>query len=132
VILTVVYVLLILAFVIALMGIANTLSLSIHERTRELGLLRAVDQTRDQTRAMVRGEAVTVALFGTAGGVGLAVFLAWALVQALAGEGFGSFAILTGTLAVVAVLGALVGVLAAVRPARRAARMDVLKAIATE
>jgi putative ABC transport system permease protein len=132
VILTVVYVLLILAIVIALMGIANTLSLSIHERTRELGLLRAVGQTRDQTRAMVRAEAVTVSLFGTAGGVGLGVFLAWALVQALAGEGFGSFAIPTGTLAVVVALGALVGVLAAARPAHRAARMDVLDAIATE
>jgi putative ABC transport system permease protein len=132
VILTVVYVLLILAIVIALMGIANTLSLSIHERTRELGLLRSVGQTRDQTRAMVRGEAVTVALFGTAGGVGLGVFLAWALVQALAGEGFGSFAIPTGTLAVLVALGALAGVVAAVRPARRAARMDVLEALSTE
>jgi putative ABC transport system permease protein len=132
VILTVVYVLLILAIVIALMGIANTLSLSIHERTRELGLLRAVGQTQDQTRAMVRGEAVTVALFGTAGGVGLGLFLAWALIQALAGDGFGSFAIPIGTLAVVFALGALVGVLAALRPARRAARMDVLEAIASE
>jgi putative ABC transport system permease protein len=66
--LTVVYILLILTIVIALMGIANTLSLSIHERTRELGLLRAVGQTRRQARAMVRGEALIVALFGTVGG----------------------------------------------------------------
>jgi putative ABC transport system permease protein len=76
--LTVVYVLLILAVVIALMGIATTLSLPIHERTRELGVLRAVGQTRCQTRTMVRGEALTVALFGTAGGVGLGLFLGWA------------------------------------------------------
>jgi putative ABC transport system permease protein len=130
--LTVIYVLLILAIVIALMGIANTLSLSIHERTRELGLLRAVGQTRPQTRAMVRGEAVTVGLFGTVGGLGLGLFLGWALVSALASEGFGSFAVPTVSLAVVFALGALVGVLAAVRPAHRAARMDVLSAIATE
>jgi putative ABC transport system permease protein len=130
--LNVVYVLLILAIVIALMGIANTLSLSIHERTRELGLLRAVGQSRRQLRAMVRGEAFTVALFGTVGGVGLGMFLGWAMVEALAGEGFTSFAVPTGSLAVVLALGALVGVVAAVRPARRAARMDVLSAIAAE
>jgi putative ABC transport system permease protein len=130
--LTVIYVLLILAIVIALMGIANTLSLSIHERTRELGLLRAVGQTRRQTRAMVRGEALTVALFGTVGGLCLGLLLGWALVSALASEGFGSFAVPTMSLAVVLALGALVGVLAAVRPAHRAARMDVLSAIATE
>jgi putative ABC transport system permease protein len=130
--LTVVYVLLVLAIVIALMGIANTLSLSIHERTRELGLLRAVGQTRAQTRAMVRSESVIVALFGTIGGVGLGLFLAWALVSALASDGFTSFAVPKLSLALVLALGALVGVLAAVRPARRAARMDVLAAIATE
>jgi putative ABC transport system permease protein len=130
--LTVVYVLLVLAIVIALMGIANTLSLSIHERTRELGLLRAVGQTRAQTRAMVRWESVIVALFGTIGGLGLGLFLAWALVSALAGAGFGSFAVPKLSLAVVVALGALVGVLAAVRPAYRAARMNVLSAIATE
>jgi putative ABC transport system permease protein len=130
--LTVIYVLLILAIVIALMGIANTLSLSIHERTRELGLLRAVGQTRRQTRAMVRGEALIVALFGTVGGLGLGVFLGWALVSALASEGLTSFAVPTLPVAVVLALGALAGVVAAVRPARRAARMDVLAAIATE
>jgi putative ABC transport system permease protein len=130
--LTVIYVLLILAIVIALMGIANTLSLSIRERTHELGLLRAVGQTRRQIRTMVRGEALTVALFGTAGGVGLGLFLGWALVSALAKQGFGSFAVPRLPLAVVLVLSALVGVLAAVRPAHRAARMDVLSAIATE
>ena len=130
--LTVVYLLLILAIVIAVMGIANTLSLSIHERTRELGLLRAVGQTRRQTRTMVRGEALTVGLFGTVGGLGLGLFLGWALVSSLASEGFGSFAVPKLSLAVVLALGALAGVLAAVRPAHRAARMNMLSAIATE
>ena len=115
--LNVVYVLLALAIVIALMGIANTLSLSIHERTRELGLLRAVGQTRRQLRSMVRGEAVTVALFGTAGGVGLGLFLGWAMVEALADEGFTAFAVPVTSLAVVLVVGALAG-----RARRRPAR----------
>src|SRR4030095_3217556 len=79
--LNVVYVLLVLAIVIALMGIANTLSLSIHERTRELGLLRAVGQTRRQMRSMVRGESVLIASFGAVGGLALGVFLGWALVR---------------------------------------------------
>jgi putative ABC transport system permease protein len=128
--LTVVYGLLVLAIVIALMGIANTLSLSIHERTHELGLLRAVGQSRRQLRAMVRGEALTVALFGTVGGVGLGLFLAWAMLEALADQGFTSFVVPTTSLAVVLVIGALVGVTAAIRPARRAARLDILDAIA--
>jgi putative ABC transport system permease protein len=130
--LTVIYVLLILAVVIAVMGLANTQTLSVHDRTRELGLLRAVGQTRQQARTMVRGEAVIVGLFGTLGGLGLGLFLGWALVSALASEGFGSFAVPTSSLAVVLALGALVGVLAAARPAHRAARMNMLSAIATE
>jgi putative ABC transport system permease protein len=131
--LTIIYVLLVMAIVIALMGIANTLSLSIHERTRELGLLRAVGQSRRQLRSMVRGEAFVVALFGTAGGVGLGMFLGWAMVQAIsAAEGLGSFTLPAGQLAVVLALGALVGIVAAVRPARRAAKLDVLQAIATD
>ena len=135
VLLNIVYVLLVIAIVIALLNITNTLSLSIHERTRELGLLRAVGQTRRQTRAMVRGEAVIVALFGTLGGVALGVFLAWALVSALAGAGElgpGSFTLPTMALAVTLALGALAGLAAAARPARRAANLDVLAAIATE
>ena len=130
--LNIVYVMLLLSIIIALMGIANTLSLSVHERTRELGLLRAVGQTRRQLRAMVRGEAFTVALFGTVGGVGLGLFLGWAMVDTLADEGFTAFAIPTGQMLVILVLGALVGVVAALRPARRAARLDVLQAIATD
>jgi putative ABC transport system permease protein len=131
--LTIIYVLLVMAIVIALMGIANTLSLSIHERTRELGLLRAVGQSRRQLRSMVRGEALVVALFGTVGGLGLGTFLGWAMVKTIeAAEGLGAFAIPVGQLGVVVALGAIVGVVAAVRPARRAAKLDVLQAIATD
>jgi putative ABC transport system permease protein len=133
VILTIIYALLVIAILIAVMGITNTLSLSIHERSRELGLLRAVGQIQRQTRAMVRGEAVIVSLFGAVGGVGLGLFLGWAAVSALSVDGFASsFAVPTLSLAVTLALGALAGVLAAVRPARRAARLDVLEAIATE
>ncbi|HEV8652401.1 MAG TPA: FtsX-like permease family protein [Actinomycetes bacterium] len=131
-IMTIVYVMLMLAIVIALMGIANTMSLSIHERTRELGLLRAVGETRGQVRAMVRWESVVVALFGTAGGLGLGVFLGWALVRAAAGDGTTAFAAPLGQLAVILLVGALAGVLAGLRPARRAARLNVLAAIASE
>lgn len=128
--LAVVYVLLALSIVIALMGIGNTLSLSIHERTRELGLLRAVGQTRGQLRSMVRWESVLIAVFGTLGGVGLGLFLGWGLVRVATTEaGFGSFALPVTQLGVVAVMGVLVGVVAAVRPARRAARLDVLEAV---
>ncbi|MFP3900465.1 MAG: ABC transporter permease [Acidimicrobiia bacterium] len=132
--LTVVYALLALAIVIALMGIANTLSLSVHERTRELGLLRAVGQTRRQVRAMVRWESMIVATFGAVGGIALGVFLGWALVQAVgtASGGLGVFALPAGRLALVLAVGGLAGVLAAVRPARRASRLDVLAAIAAE
>ena len=129
--LTVVYVLLALSIVIALMGIANTLSLSVHERTRELGLLRAVGQTRGQLRSMVRWESVIIAVFGTLGGVAIGLFLAWAVVKALADEGFKAFAAPVGQLFIVLVVGALVGVLAGIRPARRAAKLDVLSAIST-
>jgi putative ABC transport system permease protein len=132
--LTVVYALLALAIVIALMGIANTLSLSIHERTRELGLLRAVGQTRAQVRSMVRWESVVIATFGAAGGVGLGVFLGWALVQAVgtATGGLSVFTLPVVRLAIVLVVGGAAGVLAALRPARRAARLDVLGAIAAD
>ncbi|MFA9446762.1 ABC transporter permease [Egicoccus sp. AB-alg6-2] len=131
--LAIVYVLLALAILIALMGITNTLSLAVYERTREIGLLRALGQTRRQLRAMVRWESVIVALFGTATGLLLGTFLGWVLVRAIAvDEGFGVFAAPLGQLALVVALGALVGAVAALRPARRAARLNVLAAIATE
>ncbi|HUG83289.1 MAG TPA: ABC transporter permease [Euzebya sp.] len=131
--LAIVYVLLALAIVIALMGITNTLALSVHERTSEIGLLRAVGQTRRQVRSMIRWESVIVALFGTTTGIALGTFLGWTFIRAIAAqEGFGVFAAPLGQLSLVLLLGAVVGIVAAVRPARGAARMDVLAAIATE
>jgi putative ABC transport system permease protein len=124
---------LVLAIVIALMGIANTLSLSIHERIRELGLLRAVGADRGQVRSMVRWESVIISVFGTAGGLALGVFLGWGLVTATGSGAFPvTFALPVGQLVPVAVVGAAAGVLAAVRPARRAAKVDVIDALATE
>ncbi|WP_369212920.1 ABC transporter permease [Streptomyces flavofungini] len=132
--LTLVYALLALAVLIALLGIANTLTLAVHERTRELGLLRAVGQTRAQLRAMVRWESVLVAAFGTAGGLALGGFLGWVLVRAsdATTDSAFAFALPPARLAVVALVGLAAGALAGLRPARRAARLDVLRAIATE
>ncbi|MET7361268.1 FtsX-like permease family protein [Streptomyces sp. NPDC005562] len=132
--LTLVYALLALAVLIALLGIANTLTLAIHERTRELGLLRAVGQTRAQLRAMVRWESMLVAAFGTAGGLALGGFLGWVLVKASDSttESAFAFAVPPVQLVVVALVGLTAGALAGLRPARRAARLDVLRAIATE
>ncbi|MFJ3767494.1 ABC transporter permease [Streptomyces sp. NPDC090082] len=132
--LTLIYALLALAVLIALLGIANTLTLSVHERTRELGLLRAVGQTRAQLRAMVRWESVLVAAFGTVGGLTLGAFLGWVLVRATEGSGGSAlaFAVPVVRLAAVALGGLAAGALAAWRPARRAARLEILRAIATE
>jgi putative ABC transport system permease protein len=131
-ILGLVYVMLVLAIVIALMGIANTLSLAIYERTRELGLLRAVGQTRRQARAMVRWESVMISVFGTVGGVLLGTFLGWALVRAASTAELGVFDAPLAQLVTFLVVGAIAGVLAGIRPARRAARLDPLRAIAAE
>ncbi|MGW9025785.1 ABC transporter permease [Streptomyces sp. NPDC055722] len=132
--LTLVYALLALAVLIALLGIANTLTLAVHERIRELGLLRAVGQTRSQLRAMVRWESVLVAAFGTAGGLVLGAFLGWVLVKSSDGASATAFAFALppAQLLVVALVGLAAGALAGLRPARRAARLDVLRAIATE
>jgi putative ABC transport system permease protein len=128
-----VYVLLVLAIVIAVFGIANTLSLAVYERTREIGLLRAVGQTRAQIRSMVRLESVLVSVFGTVGGLALGTFLGWALAQAGGkAEGLATFALPGGQLAVIVILGAVAGIVAAIRPARRAAGLPLLAAIATE
>ena len=104
---------------------------SIHERTRELGLLRAVGMTRQQLRATIRVEAIIIALFGTVLGLGLGIFFGWAIVRSLAEQGFSEFIIPVQPLAVVATIAALAGVCAAILPARRAARLNVLDAIAS-
>jgi putative ABC transport system permease protein len=123
--------LLALAVIVALIGIANTLSLSIVERTREIGLLRAVGMTRTQLRRAVRGEAVLIALLGTLLGLGVGVFLGVSLVLSLEDDGL-HLTVPPGQLVTIAVLGALAGVLSSVVPARRVARLDVLASIASE
>jgi len=125
------YVLLLFAVIIALIGIVNTLALSIYERTRELGLLRAVGMSRTQMRRMVRGEAVIVAVFGSLLGLGIGLVFGTAIIKALESEGI-TLAIPVGQLAVFVVLAGLAGLVAGMPPARRAARLDVLDAISTE
>jgi putative ABC transport system permease protein len=132
VVLNLVYVLLALAIIIAVFGIGNTLLLSIVERTRELGLLRAVGMTRSQLKSMVRWEAVLIALFGTLGGLGVGTFFGWAMFKALEDQGFKAFRVPAIPLITIALLAALFGVVAAILPARRAAKLDVLKAIAAD
>jgi putative ABC transport system permease protein len=126
-----VYALLSLAVIVSLFGIVNTLALSIHERTRELGMLRAVGMSRRQVRTMVRYEAVITALIGAILGTVLGVVFAALVSRPLADEGFGlSYPI--PTLILLLVLAALAGVVAAIGPARRASRLDVLRALAYE
>jgi putative ABC transport system permease protein len=125
------YVLLALAIVISLLGIVTTLALSIHERTRELGMLRAVGMSRRQVRTMVRYESVITALIGAILGTVLGVIFASLVAVPLADEGF-ELSYPIATLLVLLVLAALAGVLAAIFPARRAARLDVLRALAYE
>ena len=119
------------AVVIALFGIANTLSLSINERTREIGLLRAVGMSKKQVRAAVRWEAVIISIFGAVLGVVLGIFGGWALLRVLAADGSVTFAIPSGQIGIILVTAALAGVIAALRPAHRAAKLDILAAIAT-
>jgi putative ABC transport system permease protein len=127
-----IYVMLLLAVVIALIGIANTLALSIYERTRELGLLRAVGMSRRQLRSSIRWESVIIALLGTIVGLVIGVFFGWAVIEALKDEGFTKFAAPFGQLILVVIVGGFAGVLAAVFPARRAAKLDVLRAVTIE
>ena len=128
-ILNLVYVLLAMALVIALFGIANTLALSVHERTREIGLLRAVGMGRRQVRSSVRWESVLIALLGTVLGTAIGLGFGWALVQASAGQGIHQFVAPVTQLAAIAIFAAGAAVVAAALPARRASRLDVLDAI---
>jgi putative ABC transport system permease protein len=128
--LNLVYVMLALAIIIAVLGIANTISLSVFERTRELGLLRAVGLTRRQTRTAVRIEAVLVAALGSIAGVALGALGGAAVVASADSVTLSRLAVPPVPLVIVLLGGALSGVLAAARPARRAARLDVLTAIA--
>ncbi|MDO8184559.1 FtsX-like permease family protein [Conexibacter sp. JD483] len=128
---TLVYVLLSLSVIVSLFGIVNTLVLSIHERTRELGMLRAIGTSRRQVRQIVRYESVITALIGAVLGVVLGVIFAVLVTIPLKSEGF-ALSIPILTLVILLVLAAVAGVLAAVLPARRAAKLDVLRALAYE
>jgi len=127
----VVYALLALAVIVSLFGIVNTLALSIYERTRELGLMRAVGMSRRQVRRIVRYESVITALIGAVLGMALGVLFAVIMSRPLADEGF-ILSIPVGTLVFLLVLAVVAGVLAAIAPARRASRLDVLEALAYE
>jgi putative ABC transport system permease protein len=131
-VLNLIYALLALAVIIALIGIANTLGLSIIERTSELGLLRAVGMTKRQLRSVIRWEAVIIALLGTLLGMVIAGFLGWSLVHSLADQGLSTFRAPARELVVIMVFAAFAGVIAAILPARRAAKIDILDAISYE
>ena len=128
-VLAIVYVL--LSIIIALIGVVNTLALSVIERTREIGLMRAIGAQRRQIKRMIRGEAVLVSLIGAILGLVLGTALGAAIVSALSSTGIDTLAIPVSTIVVVVLLTAVFGVVAAVWPARRAANLDVLQAIAT-
>ena len=130
-VLNLVYVLLAMALVIALFGIANTLALSVFERTREFGLLRAVGMARAQVRATVRWESVLIALLGTALGTALGLGVSWALIRAASGTELAQLSVPVTELAAIVAVAAGAAVVAAALPARRAARLDVLRAIQT-
>ncbi|MFC8368100.1 ABC transporter permease [Streptomyces sp. NPDC057238] len=132
VLLYLVYALLGLAIVIAVLGVVNTLALSVVERTREIGLLRAIGLARRQLRRMIRLESVVIAVFGAV--LGLALGLVWGLCvqQVLALQGMTALAVPWGTIAAVVIGSAVVGIAAALLPALRASRMNVLEAIAHE
>lgn len=121
-----------LALVIALLGIANTLALSIVERTREIGLLRAVGMARRQVRAMIRWEAIVIAVFGALMGVLIGSAVGFGVVSSLADNGLGSFALPGSQLAAWLVAAVIAGVVASIVPSRKAARLNVLKAISYE
>jgi putative ABC transport system permease protein len=126
-----VYALLSLAVIVSLFGIANTLALSIYERTRELGMLRAVGMSRRQVRRLIRYESVITALIGAVLGMVIGMIFAALMSVPLKDQGF-VLSYPVGQLIVILVIAGLAGVLAAIAPARRAARLNVLEALAYE
>jgi len=131
-ILGLVYALLALAVLIALIGIVNTLILSVFERTREIGLLRAVGMGRRQVRTMIRSEAVILAIFGAIIGIIIGTGMGVALVSSLKNQGITDTVVPVSSLVIFLILAAVLGLIAATWPARRAAKLDVLAAIATQ
>ena len=130
-ILNIFYVLLALSIIVSLFGMVNALALSVFERTRELGMLRAIGLTRRQARRMIRYESVIVALIGAALGLPLGMLLAAVIVKALDSMDV-TFSAPIVAVVVFAIVATLAGMLAAILPARRASRLNVLKALQYE
>jgi putative ABC transport system permease protein len=126
-----IYALLSMSVVISLFGIVNTLVLSVFERTREIGMLRAIGLTRQQTRRMVRYESVITSLIGALIGTVVGLFFGWVMAEGLKSQGI-VFAVPVGQLVVFFVLAGVAGVLAAILPARRASRLNILEALQYE
>jgi putative ABC transport system permease protein len=129
--LNILYLLLGLSVIVSLFGVINTLVLSVFERTREIGMLRAVGMTRRQVRRMIRHESIVTALIGAALGMGIGVFLAALVTRAVSDYGIG-FSIPFGSLAVFTAVAVAAGMLAAILPARRASKLNVLEALQYE
>ena len=129
--LSILYVLLVFTVVISLFGIVNTLALSVFERTREIGMLRAVGMTRRQLRRIIRYESVITSIIGGILGVGVGLAFGWIVTKGLADQG-ATFTVPIGQLIVCLIVAAIAGMLAAIMPARRAARLDVLEALQYE
>jgi len=117
------------AIIIAVLGITNTLTLSVSERTREIGMLRAIGMTRPEVRKMIRSEAVIIALFGAILGIIMGIFFSWAILKSLEDIGFSVFSIPIIQLLGYLVLSAVAGVIAAILPSYRASKMNILDAI---
>jgi ABC-type antimicrobial peptide transport system permease subunit len=123
------YVLLALSVIVSLFGIVNTLVLTVFERTREIGMLRAIGMTRRQVRRMIRYESVTTALLGGVLGIALGIVLGSLLIARV---NFIVFSLPVGSLIVFAIAAIFVGIIAAIFPARRASRLNVLEALQYE
>tara|TARA_Y100000591_G_scaffold194683_1_gene168474 strand:+ start:31 stop:2646 length:2616 start_codon:yes stop_codon:yes gene_type:complete len=130
--LNVIYGFLSISIFVALFGITNTLSLSVYERTREIGLMRAIGTYRKQIRRMIFIESSIISIFGAALGTGLGIFFAWSLIQTLADEGFTVFAVSLPQTFLWIGIAIIAGVIAAILPAIRAARQNILEAISYE
>jgi ABC-type antimicrobial peptide transport system permease subunit len=125
------YVLLALSIVISVFGIVNTLVLTVFERTREIGMLRAIGMTRRQVRRMIRYESIVTSLIGGVLGIVVGVFLGLLIIKALKDQGL-IYAVPVGTLLIFVLATIVLGILAAIFPARRAARLNVLQALQYE